>query len=103
MGLFNWNNRLLFTHQLLDEYTIAFTSSETPFVAWVSVISQWYQSCNPTSTIFISKKIFHTAWFSYSSLLQLEGDMICPDCGPSPEAVIFDGVSLSFNRKHMLT
>lgn len=27
--------------------------------------------------------------------------MICPTCGPSPKAVIFDGVTLAFNRKNL--
>ncbi|KAJ6525796.1 hypothetical protein DFH09DRAFT_1095509 [Mycena vulgaris] len=35
LELFDYNNRTLFTHSLFDEYTSAFTSSETPFVAWV--------------------------------------------------------------------
>jgi hypothetical protein len=44
LGLFNWNNRVIFTHDLLDEYTSAFTSSETPFVAWITVVSRRYLS-----------------------------------------------------------
>ncbi|KAJ6456574.1 hypothetical protein DFH09DRAFT_961988, partial [Mycena vulgaris] len=40
LELFHYNNRTLFTHSLFDEYTSAFTSSETPFVAWVSVVSR---------------------------------------------------------------
>ncbi|KAJ7865210.1 hypothetical protein B0H13DRAFT_1637212, partial [Mycena leptocephala] len=30
LGIFNYNNRKLFAHDLLDEYTSAYTSSETP-------------------------------------------------------------------------
>ena len=29
--------------------------------------------------------------------------MRCPSCGPSPDNVIWDGVSLSFHRKHVLS
>jgi hypothetical protein len=39
-GVFNFNNRILFTHDLLDEYTSAYTSSETPFVGWVATVSR---------------------------------------------------------------
>jgi hypothetical protein len=39
LGIFNFNNRILFTHDLLDEYTSAFASSETLFVAWVATMS----------------------------------------------------------------
>ena len=42
LGLFNYNNRILLTHDLLDDYTMAYTSSETPFVAWVGVVSRRY-------------------------------------------------------------
>jgi hypothetical protein len=40
LGIFNYNNRILFTHELLNDYTSAYTSSETPFTAWVSVVSR---------------------------------------------------------------
>lgn len=51
---------------------------------------------------FPHEAIFRNAWFSYAALLQLDGDMKCPTCGPVPETVIWDGVSLSFHRKHIL-
>lgn len=102
VGLFNWNNRILLSHQLLDEYSSAFTTSETPFVAWVSVASRRYQTKRPNGLGFLSEKIFRAAWFSYTRLLQLNGDMLCPRCGPTPKAIIFDGVSLAFNRKNVL-
>ena len=28
--------------------------------------------------------------------------MICPKCGPAPDDVIFDGVTLAFGKKHLL-
>ncbi|KAH9834929.1 uncharacterized protein C8Q71DRAFT_132370, partial [Rhodofomes roseus] len=34
IGIFNWDNRYLFTHELLNAYTNAFTASETPFSAF---------------------------------------------------------------------
>lgn len=100
-GLLNLNNTVLFTHDLLDDYTAAFTSSETPFSAWVGVMRKRYTR-HGSLLPFAHEAIFRNAWFSYSSLQQLEGDMNCPKCGPAPADVIWDGVSLSFHRKHLL-
>ncbi|KAF8954934.1 hypothetical protein BDZ97DRAFT_1675508, partial [Flammula alnicola] len=100
LGLFNWNNCLLFTHDLLDDYTSSFTSSETPFVAWVSVINRRYLTRQ--SQEFVSDKMFRAVWFSYIQLVRLDDDMTCSKCGPNPDVVIFDGVTLAFNRKNLL-
>ncbi|KAJ6625542.1 hypothetical protein B0H10DRAFT_2161782 [Mycena sp. CBHHK59/15] len=51
---------------------------------------------------FCSQETFRSAWFAYAKLQYLEGDMLCPKCGPSPENTIWDGVTLAFNRKHLL-
>lgn len=101
LGLFNLNNRILFTHDLLDEYTSSFTTSETPFVAWVQVLSRRYES-HGSAKPFISEQVFRTAWFAYSGLQSLDGDMQCPQCGPTPDDTIWDGVTLAFSQKHLL-
>ncbi|KAJ7753387.1 hypothetical protein DFH07DRAFT_774137 [Mycena maculata] len=93
LGLFNHNNQRLFTHDLLDEYTSAYTSSETPFVAWVTVVSRRYEVHSGGAQQFVSDEIFRAAWFSYVRLQFLEGDMTCPRCGPSPDNTIWDGPS----------
>ena len=101
VGLFNFNNQLLFAHDLLDEYTSAFTSSETPFAAWVVTASRRYavhQSIKP----FISEKLFRAVWFAYSRLQCLDADSNCPECGPDLQDTIWDGVMLAFSQKHML-
>jgi hypothetical protein len=102
LGFFNLNNSVLFTHDLLDDYTAAFTSSETPFSAWVNLLRNRYlRHSSPLS--FAHEAVFRAAWFAYSSLQRLDGDMKCPLCGPSPDDVIWDGVSLSFHQKHLLS
>jgi CxC4 like cysteine cluster associated with KDZ transposases len=101
IGLFNFNGRILVAHDLLDEYTSAYTSSETPFVAWVTVVSRRY-GIHSSGKPFLSEEMFRAVWFSYARLQQLEGDMKCPECGPSPETVIWDGVTLAFSRKQVL-
>jgi len=101
MGIFNFNNRILFTHDLLDEYTSAFASSETPFVAWVATMSRRYKVHN-SSEPFVSEKMFRSIWFSFVKLQALDTDSQCPSCGPEPEDTIWDGVTLAFSRKHLL-
>ncbi|KAJ6611690.1 hypothetical protein B0H10DRAFT_1918580 [Mycena sp. CBHHK59/15] len=102
LGIFNYNNRKLFAHDLLDEYTSAYTSSETPFSAWVSVVSRRYNLQSSGERQFATEQMFRAVWFGYVKLQYLDGDMICPRCGPSPENTIWDGVTLAFNRKHLL-
>ncbi|KAJ7656999.1 hypothetical protein DFH06DRAFT_1132194 [Mycena polygramma] len=98
-GIFNYNNKALFTHEILDEYIAAFTTSETPFSAWILVVSRRYAL---RGTSFCSSDTFRSAWFAYAKLLYLEGDMCCQKCGPCPENTIWDGVTLAFNKKHLL-
>jgi hypothetical protein len=102
LGLFNFNGRILVAHDLLDEYTSAYTCSETPFVAWVTTAARRYM-VHLSERPFLSPDMFRSVWFSYARLQCLEGDMECPKCGPSPETVIWDGVTLAFSRKHILS
>jgi hypothetical protein len=99
LGLFNLNNRYLFAHDLLDDYTLCFATSETPFTSWVFVTTTRYQLVSDSP--FVSEAIFREAWFAYARLQCFEGDMVCPVCGPEPAKVIFDGVTLAFSRKHL--
>ncbi|KAH9480806.1 hypothetical protein JR316_0007406 [Psilocybe cubensis] len=101
LGVFNFNNTSLFTHELLDDYTSAFSSSETPFVSWVQTVSRRYQT-RGSKIPFSNEKLFRSAWFSYIRLVEFSNDMMCPECGPSPDATIWDGVSVAFSRRNLL-
>lgn len=101
-GLFNYNNRILFTHDLLEEYISAYTISETPFTAFVTEVSRRYKNYE-SSDPFIGEEMFRAVWFAFVELIRLEDDMKCPTCGPSPDDVIWDGVTLAFSRKHLLS
>lgn len=101
LGIFNFNNRTLFSHDLLDDYTAAFSSSETPFVAWVQTVARRY-NLRGSEIPFVNEKLFRAAWFSYIRLMKLDGDMICAHCGPHPDVTIWDGVSVAFSRKNLL-
>ena len=99
-GLFNFNNHTLFAHDLLDEYTSAFVASETPFVAWFCVINSRYQTYD-LSAAFVCVDVFRAAWFAFVNLQSYDNDMTCTICGPNPEEVIWDGVTVAFNKKKL--
>ncbi|KAJ2911557.1 hypothetical protein MD484_g8855, partial [Candolleomyces efflorescens] len=97
-GLFNFNNRFIVSHELLDEYTMSYVTSETPFVAWCSVVAHRYLV---SGSQFMSTGYFTSIWFGYAALLALDDDMRCLRCGPSPETTIWDGITLAFGKKHL--
>ncbi|KZP07053.1 hypothetical protein FIBSPDRAFT_763412 [Athelia psychrophila] len=101
LGLFNYNNHIPCTHNLLNECTSTFTSSKTPFVAWVATISQRYTNYNSEKS-FLTEKMFRSVWFLYARLQDLDSEMLCPVCGPIPEDTIWDGITLVFSQKHLL-
>lgn len=98
MGLFNYNNRVVVSHELLDEYTISFASSETPFTAFVALMDHRYMAANVK---FMGEDLFRDVWFSYVSIQAFEDDMRCSLCGPVPDTVIWDGVTVAFHKKHI--
>ncbi|KAL0573495.1 hypothetical protein V5O48_008472 [Marasmius crinis-equi] len=98
LGLFNFNNSVLFTHELLDEYTSRFTTSETPFAAFVEVVGRVYSGRGST---FVKEDLFRSAWFAYANLQDFSNDLKCERCGDEPECLIWDGVTLGFGRKHL--
>ncbi|KAG6810513.1 hypothetical protein H0H92_011540 [Tricholoma furcatifolium] len=100
-GLFNYNNRIVFSHDLLDDYTMAYTSSETPFAAWVSVAVRRYK-VHGSLYPFVNETIFRAAWFGYARHLALDGDFQCSRCGPVPQEPIFDGVVVAFSKSRIL-
>lgn len=101
LGIFNFDNRNLATHDLLDDYTSSFMTSETPFFAWVKTLFRRYKDykspCN-----FMYHKVFRSVWFAYAKIQTFEGDMVCSICGPYPESIICDGTALRMNEKNVL-
>ncbi|KIK53586.1 hypothetical protein GYMLUDRAFT_111580, partial [Collybiopsis luxurians FD-317 M1] len=100
VGLFNFNNSTIFSHELLNEYISAFSSSETPFEPWVHTIAWRYGEMEPTIP-FVGSGLFRSVWFAYVRLIHFEGDKSCPSCGDFPNNVIWDGVSIAFGWKHV--
>ncbi|KAJ3572572.1 hypothetical protein NP233_g2987 [Leucocoprinus birnbaumii] len=98
-GVFNYNNITLLTRDFLDDYTSLYTSSETPFDAWCEMVIQRYTyNCNAK---FMHKDLFRSCWFAYATLQQFDNDFQCPQCGPLPDNIIWDGVSLAFSRAQL--
>ncbi|KAJ2957100.1 hypothetical protein NUW54_g14623 [Trametes sanguinea] len=93
-GVFNWNNLILLTHELLNSYTNMFTASETPFSAFCLTIRRQYEDV-ASGMQFCSEETFVRAWFAFVQIQRLDSSMACPTCGPSPSIVIADGVSLA--------
>ncbi|KAF8989329.1 hypothetical protein BDQ17DRAFT_1256919, partial [Cyathus striatus] len=98
--ILNLNNCYLFTHELLEHYTSAYTISLTPFMAFILEVSHGYTD-NGTGIPFINDFIFHVTWFTYVDLLCLENNMQCHICSLAPDNVIFDGVSILFSHKQL--
>ncbi|KAG5649346.1 hypothetical protein H0H81_004417, partial [Sphagnurus paluster] len=46
--------------------------------------------------------MFWAVWFAYVNLQDFRGDMCCQRCRPSLQDVIWDGVTVGFNGKHLL-
>ncbi|KAF8530862.1 hypothetical protein JB92DRAFT_2693930, partial [Gautieria morchelliformis] len=101
LGLFNFNNRILVSHDLLDEYTSAYTLSEMPFTAWTQGVSRRYTTYGSPHP-FMSDDTFRSVWFTFVSLQDYSCPGDCPLCGPSPAHTIWDGVTLAFHQKHLL-
>jgi hypothetical protein len=98
-GVFNWNNKIAFSHELMNSYTSHFTTSETPIYSFHQTVMNAY--LNDDSSPFCSIQTFLSAWFAFARLQVLESDMECIQCGPSPQIVIADGISVAFAKRRL--
>ncbi|KDQ59656.1 hypothetical protein JAAARDRAFT_126642, partial [Jaapia argillacea MUCL 33604] len=99
-GLFNWNNSMIFSHELLNGFTNAYTTSETPFSAFCLTVRRTYMD-HGTDNTFCSDDTFVQVWFAFTRLQELDSGMMCPTCGPSPSIIIADGISLGIHHSQM--
>ncbi|KAJ8074935.1 hypothetical protein PM082_019262 [Marasmius tenuissimus] len=98
LGLFNYNNTVLMSHELLDEYVSRFTSAVSPFAAFVEGMSRIYSG---RGFSFVKEDLFRSVWFAYATLQDFTGDMTCPVCKEEPDCVIWDGVTLAYGKEHL--
>ncbi|KAJ8095489.1 hypothetical protein PM082_023259 [Marasmius tenuissimus] len=97
LGLFNYNNSVLMLHKLLDEYVSQYTSSVSPFSAFVEGMSRIYSG----QGFFVKEDLFRSVWFAYASLQDLSGDMTSPVCLEEPDCIIWDGITLAYGKEHL--
>lgn len=97
-GVFNFNNSILATHELLDSYTSAYTTSETPFISWVTQTARIYANVD---SVFMGSDLFRSVWFAYVYLQNFVDDMRCKLCGDTPETTIWDGITLAFGKQQL--
>jgi CxC4 like cysteine cluster associated with KDZ transposases len=93
-GIFNWNNRIGFTHELMNHFTIDFTRAGMPIYTFREKIAEIY--IGRRSLPFVSYQLFSSAYSCFISLQQLGTNMQCTHCKDNPRIVIVDGVSISF-------
>lgn len=98
-GLFNYNNRRIYTHELLNKFTNSISAQETPFHAFCTVVRRSYVEAE-CEVEFVSDDAFRTAFFSFTRIQDLGDSFRCETCGDNPEVVIFDGVTAGFSNKH---
>lgn len=98
-GIFNFNNARLYSHELLNGFTNAMTTFEAPFHSYRTLVHRNYIS-NHSPRDFVTDNTWRTAWFSFTRVQRLQDSFQCPECGPDPEVVIFDGVTAGFSARH---
>ncbi|GJN87153.1 hypothetical protein Rhopal_000098-T1 [Rhodotorula paludigena] len=94
-GLFNWNNQEGFARELFDGFLANFSSHEQTFGSFLVALGHRYLMY---SSMHSPPKYdtFTRAFYAFAKLLQLETPMSCLHCGPRPDVVICDGVSMGF-------
>jgi hypothetical protein len=96
-GIFNYNNKLLFTHSLLNFYTISFSATSYPFNAFVLTMNRIYKE-NSLNYSFVSNPTWLVVWCSFVKLQDWTYEFQCPQCGPNPDMLFCDGTSVSIQR-----
>ncbi|EJD45047.1 hypothetical protein AURDEDRAFT_29004, partial [Auricularia subglabra TFB-10046 SS5] len=97
LGLFNFNNQSIYTHELLNSFTSRITAHELPFHAFVTTVAREYlEHRSPVS--FVSDDTFRKVWFSFTRVQVLGDSFTCEICGPNPRCIIFDGVTAGFDE-----
>lgn len=98
LGIFNYNNRSLYTHQLMNEYTSRYTTAETPFHAFTTAMRHTYLDCG-SDIPFAHANTFRRAYFAFSRLQNLLDSFYCEQCGDEPDVVIADGCTAGFQKR----
>jgi hypothetical protein len=98
--IFNYSNRKLFSHELLDSYTAQYSLSETPIHAFIKSIKRRY-IFNGSRIDFIGQELFTSVYISFIDLQKWEFKYCCPWCGPHPMDLICDGTRVTFPKRFL--
>src|SRR5205807_866802 len=125
--LFVYSNQKLFTHELLNEYTYRYSRLQTTFHGFWHCLRAVYKATEESDSIrfrsssssssfsssaasstsdassfssipFVSPSTFAAAWFGFINLQRWNYRFSCSICGPNPEIVLADGITLSLLR-----
>ncbi|EJD45166.1 hypothetical protein AURDEDRAFT_21155, partial [Auricularia subglabra TFB-10046 SS5] len=99
LGIFNFNNTRLFTHELMNKYTSSMTASETPFHAYHTEICREYQ-VSESPVKFVGSTNFRTVFYAFARLQQLDDSWVCDVCGAEPEVLVVDGTSIGYKSSN---
>jgi len=105
LGLFNFSNYSVFTHELLNSYTSRCFCHPAPFHAFCRTVRFDYQN-HLSEHVFVNNDTFRKAWFSWMGIMQLFGTALnqsqqCPIRGPEPDVCIADAKTLGFQQQHL--
>ncbi|EJD38754.1 hypothetical protein AURDEDRAFT_19398, partial [Auricularia subglabra TFB-10046 SS5] len=98
LGLFNMNNQTIISHALLNKYDMLLSSNETTYHGFVQTMSREYESYE-SPVPFMGPDRFRTCWFAFMNVQQCRDDFKCSICGPEPEVVVVDGVTVCIHKR----
>ncbi|KZV85821.1 hypothetical protein EXIGLDRAFT_572066, partial [Exidia glandulosa HHB12029] len=104
LGLYNYNNKRVIAHSLLNDYSNNFTKIATPFNGYVEVVSRRYtesEEGDDHDLTFLSPDDFRTIWFGFERLQHNDIAFECITCGSNPRVIIADGISAGFDIKQL--
>lgn len=76
-NIYNHNNHKLFTHRLLNQYTLEYTAAAVPFHSFISMKKRAYAS-EHQSPAFCCQESFQSAWFNFVQLQGWKFKYMCP-------------------------
>ncbi|EJD42794.1 hypothetical protein AURDEDRAFT_29323, partial [Auricularia subglabra TFB-10046 SS5] len=98
LGLFNMNNQTLISHALLNKYDTMLSSNETTYHGFAQTLEREYESYG-SELPFMGPDRFRTCWFAFMNVQPCKDDFTCSICGPEPEVVVVDGVTVCFHKR----
>ncbi|KAL9938060.1 hypothetical protein V8E36_002683, partial [Tilletia maclaganii] len=101
-GLFNWNNEIVLTHELLNAYSSQFYTSPTPLAAFCATVQHTYDEHAPSTgppSRFLARATFIKVFFAFIQVQAMSTSFCCPTCGSTPVKVIADGVVLAHSAR----